>query len=120
ELSNVFALLTSGHANGGWNGLGIASATAGANPAHNTGLGYAEATDLFTTFPATFSGQQIDSTAVLVKYTFYGDSDLNGGVDLLDFNRLASSFGQNNKRWINGDSDYNLTVNLLDFNRLAS
>jgi hypothetical protein len=120
QLSNVFGLLTSGHANGGWNGLGIASATAGANPAHNTGLGYAEATDLFTTFPATFSGQQIDSTSVLVKYTYYGDTNFSGNVDLTDFNKMAANFGQSNKQWVQGDSDYNLTVNLIDFNRLAS
>jgi hypothetical protein len=119
-IDDIRTQLTSGHGGGTWNGLGINTATGAGNSQHNTGLGYAEATDLFTAFPSTFSGEPIDNTAVLVKYTFYGDSDLNGGVDLLDFNRLASSFGLNNKRWINGDSDYNLTVNLIDFNRLAS
>ena len=82
--------------------------------------GYAEATDLFTTFPATFSGQPVDNTAVLVKHTFFGDHDLNGNVNLTDFNKLAANFGQSNRRWIHGDNDYNLTINLADFNKLAA
>jgi hypothetical protein len=86
----------------------------------NTALGYAEATDLFATFPAPFLGQSVDDTSVLVRYTLYGDHDLNGAVNLDDFNRLASNFGQTNRRWPQGDSDYNGTVDLNDFNRLAA
>ena len=84
-----------------------------------TALGYAEATDLFSTFPATFAGQQVDNTSILVKYTFYGDSNFDGQTNLSDFNVLAANFGTSNKRWVRGDNDYNLTVNLSDFNRLA-
>ena len=60
------------------------------------------------------------SAGVLVKYTFYGDSDLDGDVDLGDFNRLAGNFGTSDKRWKHGDSTYERNVNLADFNRLAS
>lgn len=117
-LSAVQSLLTTGYASAGWNGNGISSSTAAGTS--TTALGFAEAIDLFTSFPAIFSGQSIDNTAVLVKYTFYGDADLSGNVNLTDFNRLAANFGQTARRWVHGDFNFDATVNLLDFNRLAA
>ena len=40
-----------------------------------------------------FAGQDVDNTAVLVAYTRYGDADMNGIVNLNDFNRLTAGFG---------------------------
>jgi hypothetical protein len=121
QLENVRLMLRGGFASGAWIGIGITSGTAAAGPlAGRTGLGYAEATDLFTTFPATFSGQQVDNTSILVKFTFYGDANLDGSTNLNDFNVLAANFGQGGRRWVRGDNDYNLTINLADFNLLAA
>jgi hypothetical protein len=86
----------------------------------NTGVGVAEATDLFTVFPAPFAGTTVDNTSVLVRYTLYGDADLNRSVNLDDFNRLASNFGASPRRWSQGDFTFDTLVNLDDFNRLAS
>jgi hypothetical protein len=101
---------------GAWNGQGISSSMATA-----TGLavGYAEASAIFSSFPATFTGQSVDNTSVLVRFTRFGDADLNGVVNLLDFNRLAASFGSSGATWSGGDFNYDSTVNLLDFNLLA-
>ena len=41
---------------------------------------------------ATFTGQAIDSTAVLVKYTYYGDTDFNGVVNFDDYSRTDAGF----------------------------
>ena len=121
QIENVRLMLRGGFASGAWIGIGINSATAATGTfAGRTGLGYAEATDLFTTFPATFSGQQVDNTAILIKFTFYGDANLDGSTNLNDFNVLAGNFGQTDRRWVRGDNDYNLTINLADFNRLAA
>ena len=118
-LSAITALLSNGYDNGGWLGSGgihsFSAAVAG-----NRGVGVAEATDLFGAFPATFSGQPVDNTAILLKYTAYGDADLDGTVNLQDFNRLAANFGQTPRRWVHGDANYDGTVNLVDFNRLAA
>jgi murein DD-endopeptidase MepM/ murein hydrolase activator NlpD len=116
-IATIGALLTSGYAGGAWTGPGIRSSAAAA--ATNTALGFAEASEIFNVFPASFAGQQVDDTAVLVKYTAVGDLNLDGNVNLQDFNRLASNFGQSGKRWTHGDLDFNGTVNLQDFNRLA-
>ena len=66
-----------------------------------------------------FAHEVIDETAVVVGYTFAGDADLNGTVNLFDFNRLASHFGQSNALWTNADSNYDGSVNLTDFNYVA-
>jgi hypothetical protein len=117
-VAQVQAQVTSGYNGGAWNGTGITSSTAAAQT--NTAVGFAESTDLFTAFPASFAGASVDATAVLLRHTFYGDADLNRTVNLNDFNRLAANFGQTGRRWSQGDFDFSGAVNLNDFNRLAA
>jgi hypothetical protein len=119
QLDSVRQLIKQGYGGGTWNGIGIASSTAAAAP-HNTGLGYAEATEQFGGFPATFSGQQVDNTAVLVKYTWYGDANLDGQVDVTDLGRLATNWQLSSRRWTQGDFNYDLTVNVTDLGQLAT
>ena len=115
----VIAALTAGYNGGGWNGAsGIVSSVAALGTSN--GIGYAEATDLFTAFPATFAGVSVDNTSILMKYTYNGDTNLDGNVNLADFNKLAANFGQSPRRWVHGNSDFNGNVNLADFNKLAA
>jgi hypothetical protein len=116
--SELIGVIKSGYDNGSWTGEGIMSSTAAANPGH--ALGIVKATDIFQSFPATFVGQTVDATDVLVRYTRYGDANLDGGVNLQDFNRLASNFGGIDKVWSQGDFNYDGVVNLSDFNLLAA
>jgi autotransporter-associated beta strand protein len=111
-----------GYANGSWNGNGIASSSAAAQSAatHRTALGVAEASSIYSSFPQTFSGQTIDSTAVLVRYTYSGDSNVDGTVDLTDFTYLAANFNGSGKTWVEGDYNYDGNVDLTDFTLLAS
>ena len=117
-LTTIKGALTSGYAAGTWSGAGINSSTAAAGGSH--ALGYAEAGDLFTSFPATFAGQSVDDSSVLVRYTRYGDANIDGTVNLLDFNRLAGSFGASDALWSQGNFNYDNETNLLDFNLLAA
>jgi hypothetical protein len=88
--------------------------------ASGAAVGYAEALDLFSTFPSTFAGQTIDDTSVLMGVTRLGDANLDGAVNLADFNKLAANFGAvGSARWSQGDFNYDGDVNLLDFNLLA-
>jgi beta-glucanase (GH16 family) len=79
-------------------------------------LGFAEAAALGL---ASFSGQTVDETSVLVKFTLSGDANLDGSVNLIDFNKLAANFGQGGRLWFEGDFNYDGLVNLSDFNLLA-
>ena len=117
-LTDIRAALTSGYNGGFWNGTGIRSSAAAATS--DRALGYAESSAIFSNFPATFAGQQVDNTAVLVRYTRYGDADLSGNVNLNDFNRLAGSFGQTNTLWSQGNFNYDDVTSLNDFNLLAA
>jgi hypothetical protein len=117
QLASVQTWLTNGYNGGAWNGTSGISNSA-ATP--TTGLGFAEASEVFLSFPATFSGVAVDNTSVLIKHTFYGDANLDGQVNLADFNKLASNFGQSGRRWAHGDANFDGQVNLFDFNKLAS
>ena len=64
---------------------------------------------------ATFSGETIDTTAVLVKYTYYGDADFNGKVNFDDYVRTDAGFGNRRTGWTNGDFDGNGAVNFDDY-----
>jgi T5SS/PEP-CTERM-associated repeat protein len=116
-LLNVANQIRTAYNGGAWDGTGITSENADAT---NFALGFTESSALFATFPATFSGQSVDDTAALVKFTRYGDANLDGSVNLQDFNTLAANFGQSNRFWRQGDFNYDGTVNLQDFNRLAA
>jgi hypothetical protein len=62
-----------------------------------------------------FSGQVIDTTAVLVKYTYYGDTDFSGTVDFDDYSRTDSGFNLHKTGWFNGDFDANGVVDFDDY-----
>jgi hypothetical protein len=115
-FDTVRAKITSGYANGAWTGPGICSEIAAAT---GRALGYGEASALFASFPATFMGQTVDDTSILVRYTRHGDANLDGTVDLDDFNRLAPNFGSWGALWSDGDFGYDGFVDLKDFNLLA-
>jgi hypothetical protein len=117
-LPAIQADVIQGYNGGNWLGNGVTSSAAAA-VSSSRGVGYGEATDLFGAFPATFAGQQVDATALLVRYTRYGDANLDRTVNLNDFNRLAAGFGSG-VRWSQGNYNYDAVVNLTDFNLLAA
>jgi hypothetical protein len=124
-VADVQSALASGYHGGDWTGTGITSATAAAVAAdssnqHKTAIGFAEASDVFGSFPQSFHGQPIDGTSILLSYTVSGDANLDGKVDTLDFNRLAANFGGTGKRWSQADFNYDGIVDTLDFNNLAA
>ncbi len=108
------ALIISAYNNGAWDQPGITSSMANGS---QFGVGYTEASDL-TVIPATFG--TVDSTAVLFRHTRYGDADLDGLVNLNDFNRLAANFGASNTVWSQGNFNFDNFTNLSDFNLLAA
>ncbi len=112
-IAAIRQYLVKGYANGAWNGAGgITSSSA----TSRLGLGYADNNVLHLDF---FAGQDVDDTSVLIRLTRYGDADLNGLVNLADFNALAGNFNGTNRGWWQGDFNYDGLINLADFNLLA-
>jgi hypothetical protein len=108
-----------GFAGGNWNGTNSArgainSSLAGANPRIHA-VGYALASEIFSTFPATFAGRDVNANDVLVRFTYYGDADLSGNVRFDDYVRTDNGFNNHLSGWSNGDFDYNGAVNFDDY-----
>jgi hypothetical protein len=111
---NVRTLLTNAYHNGAWDNPGIGTS---ANLAGQFSIGYAEASQ--AAGGGTFSGQSVDGTAVVVKFTYAGDANLDGKVDIGDLGLLAGAWQQSGKEWFDGDFTYNGTVDIGDLGLLA-
>jgi hypothetical protein len=60
-----------------------------------------------------------DYTQLLVTYTYEGDTNLDGIVDMADLSALATHW-QSASDWLGGDFDYNGTVEVNDLGLLAT
>ncbi len=110
-LATIQGYLQSGFNSGAWNGSGIVSHNAATDANLRTALGYADVTN------TTFDGQSIPGSAVIVKYTYYGDANLNGTVDVSDFGQFIDGIVNHGSTWAQGDFSFDGTVDLgNDFN----
>src|SRR5207244_2405529 len=83
------AVLQTGRNHGAWNGAGIRSTTAGsANPRVTTLAGIVNDRGNGTTVLSQLDGQSVDANTVLIKYTYNGDSDLNGLITADDYAQI--------------------------------
>src|SRR5205823_4656108 len=63
----------------------------------------------------SFDGFAVADSDVLVKYTWYGDTDFNGRVNFDDYVRTDNGFNNHLTGWLNGDFDLNGVVNFDDY-----
>jgi len=123
-LPAVAAWLRSGAnlAAGCWDGLGIASSAARDDPALLTALGVLDNADPWLGGRTDFDGEPIDTSSVLVKYTYWGDANLDGAVTFDDYDVIdyyywfpppAADAG-----WWTGDFDYDGDTDFDDYDRI--
>src|SRR5205823_9378152 len=100
-----------------WDRAGITSTEARNAPSHNTTLGTLTGAEFHGAqgSSATFDGLPVNNSDVLVKYTYYGDTELNGRVNFDDYVRTDNGFNNHLTGWLNGDFDYNGQVNFDDY-----
>jgi fibronectin-binding autotransporter adhesin len=113
--ANIRSYLISGYNGSGWNGAtGIVSTAAANDGSRLTALGYADAGDVGLT---TDDGVAVPSKSVVVRYTYYGDSSLDGKVDLgNDFDLFLQGFTSTNATsWELGDYNYDGVTDMTDF-----
>jgi autotransporter-associated beta strand protein len=125
-LASVTALLKSGYNAGKWNGsTGIISSVAAIDSTHLTTLGvisndngsgtplYGSGGSIYATFN---SASPVDGD-VLVKYTYYGDANLDGAVDGSDYTLIDAGFGSHGSLtgWYNGDFNYDGKIDGSDY-----
>jgi hypothetical protein len=109
-ISTIAGYLKTGYNAGGWNGNGIFSSSAAANKSY--ALGYADGAD------GIVAG--LSSGQIKIKYTLYGDTNLDGVVNGSDFGNVAAHFGKSVTGWDKGDLNFDGLVNGTDFGLLAA
>jgi autotransporter-associated beta strand protein len=120
EDSLIRSYLVTGYNGGAWNGDGLDSSAANALFAAGNkhyGLGYADGADMNGSSPLVAG---LGAGNIEIKYTLYGDANLDGVVNGTDFGILAAHFGDQVTAWDEGDFNYDGVVNGSDFGALAA
>ena len=76
------------------------SSAAAADQSHLTTLGIVQSTG------ANFDGIGTSTNDVLVKFTYFGDANLDGKVDGSDYALADNGFDKHLTGWANGDFNY--------------
>jgi subtilisin family serine protease len=120
QLAVIQALINSARNGGNWLGNGITSTSARNDANQITTLGAMTSAEFWSIYGngTPFSGQPIDNTAVLVKHTYYADTDHNGLIDGDDYSRTDSGFNGGLNGWMNGDADGNGVIDGDDYSLL--
>ncbi|HEV8293616.1 MAG TPA: family 10 glycosylhydrolase, partial [Tepidisphaeraceae bacterium] len=101
---------------GRWRGAGITSSIAAADSRGITTIGVilndnGQGGPLYS----TFDGQSVDLNSILMKFTYTGDSDLDGDVDADDYAHIDTGFAAGLSGYANGDYDLSGSINSDDF-----
>ena len=67
----------------------------------------------------------VDNTSVMIRYTYLGDTNVDGQVDINDLYNLASNYnpshaGPASSIWQKGDFNYDGYVDLTDLSKLTT
>ena len=109
-----------------WDGNGIVTSQSNATAGNLTSIGIAEASrvkGITGTETAEFAGQNVDATAVLIKYTYGGDANLDGLINVDDYGRIDFNIHLGVTGWFNGEFNYDGKIDvddygIIDFNNL--
>jgi hypothetical protein len=120
-LGSLRAQIIAGYAAGTWQGNGLTSSTAAAGGL-SAGVGFALASQVAP--GGSFMGAPVDGSALVARYTLYGDSTLDGVVDFNDLVKLAQNYNTVFDPtlvgwWFAGDFTYDGKVDFNDLVRLA-
>jgi hypothetical protein len=111
--NDIYGALKLGWDNGDLDGLGIMSSTSRDNINLDTGLGYLKNSIYSYT---SFAGQTVNNDSILIKYTYWGDIDLDGDVDADDLTVFANNLNvvTTGGYWWDGDFDFDGDVDADD------
>jgi hypothetical protein len=118
EYTGITGLVAQGRNGGGWDGTGIISSDASTTD-DLTMLAVVSAADPFNlsgTQTATFDGETVTATSVIVKFTYGGDANIDGKLNIDDYGRIGAEIGQSGSvfGWYNGDFNYDGKINIDD------
>jgi hypothetical protein len=119
-LSTIDAEIGDGYDNGKWDGGGIISSAAIGS--FNTTLGIESNNVNGQILTSLFDGQSALISDILVRFTFYGDTDLSAAITAADYIQIDNAFNYNIAHlttpmtgWYNGDFNYDGLINGDDY-----
>jgi autotransporter-associated beta strand protein len=119
----VTGLIQSGRNAGAWNGSGIVTSMTAASTGSFTSIGVAtaaQAAGIASTATSVWGGQTVTGSDTLVMYTYGGDANLDGKLNVDDYGRIDSNIGSGTAGWYNGDFNYDGKVNVDDYGIIDS
>src|SRR5213076_1919708 len=105
-------------ADGGWDGGGIVTSQSAATSGSLTSIGIAAVSQvkgIAATATATWAGETVTGGDALVMYTYGGDANLDGKINVDDYGHIDSSIPIGLAGWINGDFNYDGKINVDDY-----
>src|SRR5205823_7792194 len=69
---------------------------------------------------AVWGGQTVTGSDTLIMYTYGGDANLDGRINVDDYARIDSNIGLGTAGWFNGDFNYDGKVNVDDYGIIDS
>jgi hypothetical protein len=123
--NGISGLIQSGRNGGNWSGNGIVTTMAGA--ADLTSIGVATAAQakgiaFSSTATAVWNGQTVTGTDTLVMYTYGGDANLDGKINIDDYGQIDSNVTKSGSvfGWNVGDFNYDGKINIDDYGIIDS
>src|SRR5205807_2798786 len=75
----------------------------------------AQAKSIAATATAVWSGQTVTGSDTLVMYTYGGDANLDGKIDISDYGRIDFNIPLHTSGWFNGDFNYDGKIDISDY-----
>jgi hypothetical protein len=111
SYTGLLGYVASGRNGGAWNGTGIGTS----EPAAATGLTAVAIATAGETGKSMFKGVSVGGSNVLVMYTYAGDANLDGKINVDDYGRIDLNVPLGTHGWYNGDFNYDGKINVDDY-----
>jgi len=125
SLSSLTAQVAQGFNGGNWNGTaGITSSAAAADSSHISAVGIIQNNQNGSPIYSAsnlFEGTAPGAGDILIKYTYFGDTNLDGTIDGSDYSRIDSAYLADLSNpgsmtgWFNGDFNYDGVIDGSDY-----
>jgi autotransporter-associated beta strand protein len=118
-VAALTAKIASGRNGGNWSGSGIVTSQTVATTSSLTSIGIAsaqQAKSLATASDtAVWAGQTVTGSDALVMYTYGGDANLDGQINVDDYGRIDLNIPLGTSGWFNGDFNYDGKIDVDDY-----
>jgi len=119
DVTGLIRAGRNGGVSGNWSGNGIVTSQSSATTSNFTSVGIAtaqEAKGIAATATTVWAGQTVTGSDTLVMYTYGGDANLDGKINVDDYGRIDFNVGLPGAAgWFNGDFNYDGKINVDDY-----